>query len=73
MHYGFGGFGMILFWIILVVAIVMLVKTFFDSSKKGSYKSRDSLDILKERYAAGEITHDEFEKIKRNLVGRQKS
>jgi len=73
MHYGFGwfgGFGMILFWIVLVATIIILIKTFSNSSQKGDYRSKTSLNILKERYASGEITRDEFEKMKYDLSER---
>ncbi|HEX7454429.1 MAG TPA: SHOCT domain-containing protein [Gallionella sp.] len=68
---GFGmGFGMLLFWGLLIAAIVMLVKC---SRGSGSCGKRDqdksALDLLKERYAGGEIERDEFEQKKRDLEG----
>ena len=63
---GFGmGFGMILFWAMIIVALIVL---FRGSCGNGNRKTEKSaLDILKERYARGEIGREEFEQIKRDL------
>jgi putative membrane protein len=55
------GFGMLLFWGLLIAAIVLLVKGC------GVRGDKSALDILKERYARGEIERDEFEQKKRDL------
>ncbi len=72
MHYGFGGFGMILFWVVFVAAIALVVKALIGSGDKRTTREKTPLDILKDRYAAGEITRSEFEEIKHDLVERQK-
>lgn len=62
------GFGMILFWGLLIVGVVMLVKRSIGSDiseKRDGEKS--ALDILEERYASGEIERDEFEQKKRDM------
>lgn len=64
------GFGMLIFWGLLIVAIVMLVRCFGGSGiceKTG--RDKPSLDLLKERYARGEIEREEFEQKKRDLEG----
>ena len=72
-HYGWGmemgmGFGMLLFWGLLVVAIVLLVKYTWDSSAFPEHKQEKSaLDILKVRYTRGEIRREEFDQKKRDL------
>lgn len=58
-----GGF-MFLFWILLAVAIIWLVVSYKD---KSSASTETALDIAKKRYAAGEITKEELDEIKRNL------
>ncbi|MDO8207383.1 MAG: SHOCT domain-containing protein [Gallionella sp.] len=68
--YGWGwggmGFGMLLFWGLLIAAIVMLVKCSRGGGACGQ-RDKSALDILKERYARGEIERDEFEQKKRDL------
>lgn len=71
--YGWGGMGLgmigiTLFWIVLVVAVVLLVKALWGSGgSSGRAQEKQALDILKERYARGEIGQDEFEQKKRDL------
>lgn len=66
---GFGIVGMVLWWVLIIVVIVLLVKWIFGTSPShGGHDSRDrALDILRERYARGEIDKKEFEDRKRDL------
>jgi putative membrane protein len=65
---GFGGFYMILFWAVVIAVIVVLVKWFFgDSARADTPRSKSAQDVLKERYARGEIGREEFEQKKRDL------
>jgi putative membrane protein len=65
----FGGIFMILFWGLIVVGIVLVIRHFTAGQGSGSSKSapRDPLQILKERYASGEIDTAEFEERLKNL------
>jgi putative membrane protein len=71
--YGMGWFGMILmglFWIAIIVGIIFLIRWLFVSTGTKSYRaaSEDSpLDILKKRYARGEINKEEFEQKRKDL------
>jgi putative membrane protein len=69
MHYGFGGIGMIAIWIAVIAIIAVLVKSFLGSARTGESRSSTPLEILKKRYASGEITRDEFEEKKTDLRG----
>ncbi len=61
---GWGGwFGMISFWVLLVVAIVLAVQW----GRGRGFGGETPLDVLKKRYARGEITKEEFERMKRDL------
>lgn len=59
-----GGGLMMLFPILIIVLIFYL----FEKREKNSTTGTDTpLDILKKRYARGEITKEEFDEIKKDL------
>ncbi|PIV14944.1 MAG: electron transporter RnfE [Gallionellales bacterium CG03_land_8_20_14_0_80_55_15] len=60
------GYGMLLFWGLLVAAIVILARCARGSGDNGNRK-QSALDLLNERYARGEIEREEFEQKKRDL------
>ncbi len=66
-----GGLVMVLFWVVLIVGAVWLVRGFFPTSQQppaSSTRSELSADeILKQRYARGEITQEQFEQMRRDL------
>ena len=69
---GFGLFGwlmMLLFWILLIVGVVLVVRWFISEGKpKGLWTEETALDSLKKRYARGEIDKEQFETVKRELM-----
>ena len=69
---GFGwggmGLGMILFWGLFVVVIVVLLRAFMGGGATAERRQeKPALDVVKERYARGEIDREEFEQKKRDL------
>lgn len=70
--FGFGGFWMILLWVVIIVGAIIIIKVLFDKNGRGSRQIENRgdspLDILKKRYAAGEIDHDEFERRKKDIM-----
>ncbi len=59
---GYGGFGwiiMILFWALVIFGMVYLIKQIF-SDKEVTSRTESAENILKKRYAAGEITREEY-------------
>lgn len=66
---GFMGGFMWIFWIAIIVGIFFLVKWIVMQSKTGEQKGEESpLEILKKRYARGEIDKEEFEQKKKDLL-----
>jgi len=67
---GIMGFG-ILFWVVIIVLVVWVVKT-LANSRDGSTVNRlnDAEEILKQRYARGEINREQFEQMKKDLSGK---
>jgi putative membrane protein len=63
--FGFGWIFMILWAMLIIVGIVVLVK--WISAPSAAEGSR-ALNILKERYARGEIDEQEFQKKKHDLT-----
>ncbi len=61
-----------LIWIIVPVVLVVIIWLVIKvSSQNNNYKQRvgkSALDILKERYAAGEINKTEFKEKKKDLL-----
>ncbi len=71
MHYGFGYGGMFM-WIIFLIVIGLLIYFFVQAQKTKSQtpaQNESHLDILKKRYAKGEIAKEEYEKMKKDLEG----
>lgn len=72
--WGMGWFGMIfmiVFWALVIVGLVFLIKWLIQTTKGGASPMQDSpraLDILKERYAKGEINKEEFEQMKKDIL-----
>lgn len=65
------GWGMGLGWIIgllVLVAIIWLISQAFTKGGQPIEKKNSALDILKERYARGEIDKQEFETRKKDLL-----
>ena len=70
---GWNGFGllgwipMLLFWILLILGVVALLRYLGRSGQQQENKT--PLEILKKRYAGGEINKKEFEEMKKDLAG----
>ena len=67
-----GGIGMLLFWLLIIVGAVWLVSALVSHNASPATNAaapmvESPLDILKRRYAKGEINKEQFEEMKNTL------
>ncbi len=66
----FGGAVMMIFWVLVLGAIIWAVVYVARNAKRSNSVTRPAespLDILKRRYAAGEINKEQFDQMAHNL------
>lgn len=56
---------MLLFWVLVIVSIVVLIRWLVGQTREG--RSDSATEILRRRYARGEITKEQFDSMKRDL------
>ncbi|MGM0643411.1 MAG: SHOCT domain-containing protein [Thermodesulfobacteriota bacterium] len=68
---GYGGFGGIFMWIILIVIAAVIIYFVINRSKTTGDSENSTgespTEILKKRYAKGEITKEEFDRVKKEI------
>ncbi len=64
---GFGWMFMVLFWALVVLGIAYLLKLISGGDRKSERNEETGLDVLKKRYAKGEIGKEEFEEKKKDI------
>ncbi len=67
MGFGFGWLIMAIFWILVILGIMYIVRSIARGSKREA-KEETAFDILKKRYAKGEINKEEFDRIKSDIM-----
>ncbi|EKD46746.1 MAG: hypothetical protein ACD_67C00084G0002 [uncultured bacterium] len=67
--FGFGWIFTIVFWTLIIWAIVVIVKAVSGKNGSGWMKNQEdsAMKILKDRYAKGEIGKEEFEQKKKDI------
>ena len=76
MGWGWSGMGavgwlfMLVFWGLIITVLVLVLQRLWDRRRTGSGEGSGEapLDILKQRYAAGEISKEEYGRMKRDLT-----
>ena len=80
MGFGSGGLGaiyMLVFWVIIIVLAIWLLSRLFPKAKDdvshraqiyGGDSLESALEILRQRYARGEISKDEYEEMRRDIA-----
>ena len=70
MMWGAWGFGMmfmmVLFWGLIIVGVVLVIRWLVGQGKET--RTDSALEILRQRYARGEINKEEFEAKKKDLI-----
>ncbi len=64
---GIGGVFMLLFWALVMLVVVLLIRWQLSSTDDAKRTRRSPRDILDERYASGEIGREEYEQKRRDL------
>jgi putative membrane protein len=66
----FGGLFMLVFWGLIIVGLVLLVRWLWDQGRHGSGSAPADapLEILKRRYARGEISKEDYDRMKQDLA-----
>ena len=64
-----GGIFMLFGWAVVIIGGFFLLRMLMNQNRNNARATENTaLEILKERYARGEISHEEFEKMKANLL-----
>ncbi len=62
---GLAGLTMLAFWGALIVGVVLLVRA-LGGRRKGHWRT-SPIDILKRRYAAGELSREQYEQMRQDI------
>ena len=62
-----GGIGMIIFWIVIIIIIALSVKFIVTQSSERTERKESPIEVIKRRYASGEIDKEEYEQKKKDL------
>ena len=63
----FGGGFMWVFWILIIVGLFFVFQRMAKGNSGGSSSNETPMEILKKRYARGEIDEEEFERRRKEL------
>ncbi len=65
--WGLGWLAMLAFWGAVIAGIVLLVRAISSPGTGAAARGDPALDVLRRRYAAGEITQEEYERMRQVL------
>ncbi len=67
---GFGWWWMALWWVLIIAGIAALVRWFSSRADEEEKPAGKALEVLKERYARGELDRESYERMRRDLERR---
>jgi putative membrane protein len=77
MHWFFGDYGMgfghgmgifmIFFWLLIILGIILLVRIILGGGERSGRTAESAEEILKKRYARGEISEEQYRRMRENL------
>jgi putative membrane protein len=62
---GFGGLVMVAFWGVVIVGVILLIRSV--GGAQGGLWHETPLNLIKRRYAAGQITREQYEQMRKDL------
>jgi putative membrane protein len=65
--FGWGIIGWLMMIVMMALPVALIVWVIYKISNSGSQNGKSVLDVLKERYAKGEIDRKEFEEKKKDI------
>lgn len=65
--FGLGWFFPLIFWVLIIWLITYLIRSHRDGKGSDIGNGQDAMEILKKRYAKGEITKEQFDQMKKDL------
>ncbi|OGP25198.1 MAG: hypothetical protein A2X99_11175 [Deltaproteobacteria bacterium GWB2_55_19] len=58
------------FWVLIILGIFLIVRALAGRKAGGEGVEKSALDLLNERYARGEITREEYNEKKKDILGK---
>ncbi|MDA8345958.1 MAG: SHOCT domain-containing protein [Thermaerobacter sp.] len=58
---------MIVFWVLVIGGIVLILKAWWQPQARSGQPLDTAMDLLRERYARGELSREQFEEMRRDL------
>jgi len=68
MGFGLGGVGMVLFWLLVIAVAILVIGRLSDRNDRYREPDKTPSQILKQRFAAGEISRREYRRRRHELM-----
>lgn len=63
-----GGWVMMIFWWAVVIVGIFLIVNYLSRNKTQPHPGDSALDVLKKRYVNGEISEEQYKKMKKEIL-----